>query len=1190
MTNQYDVTAYNDEELLNILGLVSPSDRELEAKLIEMIRRYSFIRTSAGKQLYKFFTDIYDHFFDVPNEGEEDDEEPFEGFTTMAQGTDTKSDTKTDTKTDTKSDTKTGEEVSLIQQLDYTVGKLNPILKETYKRTISIDSQYRDSEYTMSTDFTLNFTETLKDVVSIKLYAIQLPVTWYTINENYGSNFFYLKSNTPGIDTADHEYRIEVGAGNYSPATLQTAIEGSFANLRTIYPDVNFGQTQITYNVTDCKSTITMDIQKVYNEHYYEMHFERPSNEFGSLAKMLGFEDTSYNRLYTVYSGDPNINVLDPENQKSFKIDTTNNKFKIVQYQYTTPSNNSVLYTNSTLSSKNYDKILLEYDDLQGISDDSQIIVSQNYTYEELQAIEIELKPTNQITMTQLLIQVNEVLQLEPKLDSDSGVTYDSHTKQFVWNIKLNRNIPNVNMPNSKTVLIFPYDASWNDTTETTESKQLWVDDSDASYNSGFGFKQTPNTFTDEENPDEENPEAVIELSNIFAENEKTTKFTAQNYQVRFICIDPSFNSQIGDYDASFNNVELPAINPSLDFQFNIDASTNYVQSTLVSAINDKIQNHPDYSDKLFDTNVKLEENRFKFKIKTLRQFDTSHFLTTTTGPIESFGTDFKGDFKFDESIFTTTEESGITTYIYNSLSLFTLKTYTIPAQTLFKIKSGSDASLNDVVFDVKIQDDQIFQTDSSQLAREKMQVFLETTIKNYKYDLSSNHYPLHNSSLTIGTSENRLNVNLNIQVDFEISEKSYRVEFIDPSLRQDTSFKTSTWHTAFDIDLSYNLSEYTIDNSYAEVCGNIIELDELAINETITFKPKQTSNGGVYIEDSSFNDIVVQVNTDGVVETRQQIINRINAQFYDTELTRGSFFQLNKNETNTKSTTRLRLNINKIYTSQDYRLVFFDIYSFVRCNESTRSYQNATIDNTLGWILGFRTLSEYALLDENIYTSSTTNTKFFKNPETLLSTGSIYTYNETFINDMTTTPSNVITTLKGDTTVSVNLYNYFMIILDDFNQNHLNDGLVTVTKRDNSVTLPSYANRKKYTCDPITGEITNTGIPSGQNSLTQNQLYSLNQLISTQNKNRGSVNSGPFIKDMFALLPVKTSGMIPGSIFVEYGGTLQNQERVYFGPVNINRMKIKLINDRGDVVDLNGANWSIQLVCEQLYQKQKST
>jgi hypothetical protein len=71
----------------------------------------------------------------------------------------------------------------------------------------------------------------------------------------------------------------------------------------------------------------------------------------------------------------------------------------------------------------------------------------------------------------------------------------------------------------------------------------------------------------------------------------------------------------------------------------------------------------------------------------------------------------------------------------------------------------------------------------------------------------------------------------------------------------------------------------------------------------------------------------------------------------------------------------------------------------------------------------------------------------------------------------------------------------------------------------------------------------------------------------------------------MFALLPVKASGQ-PGSIYVEFGGTLQQQERIYFGPVNIRRIAIKLINDKGDTVDLNGGDWSFQLVVEQLYQK----
>ena len=41
--------------------------------------------------------------------------------------------------------------------------------------------------------------------------------------------------------------------------------------------------------------------------------------------------------------------------------------------------------------------------------------------------------------------------------------------------------------------------------------------------------------------------------------------------------------------------------------------------------------------------------------------------------------------------------------------------------------------------------------------------------------------------------------------------------------------------------------------------------------------------------------------------------------------------------------------------------------------------------------------------------------------------------------------------------------------------------------------------------------------------------------------------------------------------------------KREYFGPVNISRMSVKLVSDRGNSVDLNNANWSFSLICEQL-------
>jgi hypothetical protein len=82
------------------------------------------------------------------------------------------------------------------------------------------------------------------------------------------------------------------------------------------------------------------------------------------------------------------------------------------------------------------------------------------------------------------------------------------------------------------------------------------------------------------------------------------------------------------------------------------------------------------------------------------------------------------------------------------------------------------------------------------------------------------------------------------------------------------------------------------------------------------------------------------------------------------------------------------------------------------------------------------------------------------------------------------------------------------------------------------------------------------------------------------------SYSKGPFVKDIFGIIPIKTSGLQAGSTYVEFGGTLQNQERMYFGPVNIHRMTIRLLNDRGDLVDLNNTNWSFSLVCEQLYKQ----
>ena len=68
--NMYDVNSYNDRELLDILDLTDPTDRELEAKIIFLINKYKNIQNDSGNELAIFFEDIYSHFFETSDNDE----------------------------------------------------------------------------------------------------------------------------------------------------------------------------------------------------------------------------------------------------------------------------------------------------------------------------------------------------------------------------------------------------------------------------------------------------------------------------------------------------------------------------------------------------------------------------------------------------------------------------------------------------------------------------------------------------------------------------------------------------------------------------------------------------------------------------------------------------------------------------------------------------------------------------------------------------------------------------------------------------------------------------------------------------------------------------------------------------------------------------------------------------------------
>jgi len=124
----------------------------------------------------------------------------------------------------------------------------------------------------------------------------------------------------------------------------------------------------------------------------------------------------------------------------------------------------------------------------------------------------------------------------------------------------------------------------------------------------------------------------------------------------------------------------------------------------------------------------------------------------------------------------------------------------------------------------------------------------------------------------------------------------------------------------------------------------------------------------------------------------------------------------------------------------------------------------------------------------------------------------------------------------------------------------------------------------------------------SSPRQLTQSQLYTANEILYNRTTYSNKV-VGPSTADVLAILPLSNISSLRSNIFydstgqvtltsnqvsqpyVVFGPSLAVNERTYFGPVNIDRMRVRLLDDKSNLVNLNDVDWSFSLIIEQLYQ-----
>ena len=411
----------------------------------------------------------------------------------------------------------------------------------------------------------------------------------------------------------------------------------------------------------------------------------------------------------------------------------------------------------------------------------------------------------------------------------------------------------------------------------------------------------------------------------------------------------------------------------------------------------------------------------------------------------------------------------------------------------------------------------------------------------------------------------------------------------LDSQFRQYTSGVDST-STDYTLDLSDTLknalnlrlysyqipfSWYAIDTAYGNTCFWLVD------SSTNIVTPISVPSGN-YTQ----TDFVTQLNTSfqnaGIVTPAvTSYVSANNPVYYNSNSGKITMFLYDGSYNDTSTSTSYLIN-------DTTSIVFYDFTGVLQCNIQCKSNNNHYFNNTLGWIMGYKL--PYVTVDPSGNSASS------------------------------------ILDLNGT--------KYLILVIDDYNQNHVNNSLVSIAQYSNTLKIPSYYSPDiPYTCvtpvqqgnnltelvdgviaqsifdnqgynaengitpGPQNGlliagkyqqEYTSTQIvlPSAPRTLTNAQLYTINSINSNNNNLTNYLAKAPTSSDILAIVPIKTSVGVPtGSLLVEFSGSLQDSSRTYFGPVNIERMAVKLLDDKGNVLNLNGNDWCITLVCECLYQ-----
>lgn len=370
-----------------------------------------------------------------------------------------------------------------------------------------------------------------------------------------------------------------------------------------------------------------------------------------------------------------------------------------------------------------------------------------------------------------------------------------------------------------------------------------------------------------------------------------------------------------------------------------------------------------------------------------------------------------------------------------------------------------------------------------------------------------------------------------------------------------DSQYRENIYPFNADPDSSTSPTNYTLDLS--DPIHNAISINVTAYQIPYTWyliDAEWRSNSCFFITDTSNNNTYV-IDISSGNYTQDQLISAIKTSintYADISNTDISY--------NTISGKTEIVNNNSV----PIIITFYDPTDQLVCGTNCKT--TAKFNNNLGWILGYR--------------GNTSNP--VSNP---------IQPNDPLYGQMIYTLPALGGQIISEAFMDVFGPKYFLLILDDYQQNHLNKGLVGITPTQKAAEIPNYWNAD---LSISTGDCTITSgsskkiptyVQNVPRRLTQAQLFTLNSTTQARSQTQRNRLTAPTNTNVLALIPLRDVNRVsPGRILID-NFNLDDAERVYFGPVDLERMRVRLVDDQGYTVNLNGNNWSFTMTVTSLYQ-----